>query len=70
MGDRIDFANMAEELIAEPSPFEAPRTSPAISTNSSWVGAILADLASRAQTASRSSGTATRPILGSMVQNG
>src|SRR5271167_4312961 len=31
---------------------------------------ILADLASRAQTASRSSGTATRPIFASRVENG
>src|SRR5204863_3897417 len=52
-----------------PCPFEAPRTSPAISTNSSWVGMIFADLASRAHTARRSSGTATRPIFGSRVEN-
>src|SRR5271156_5507119 len=31
---------------------------------------ILADLASRAQTARRSSGTATRPIFASRVENG
>ena len=31
---------------------------------------IFADFARRAQTASRSSGTATRPTLGSIVQNG
>src|ERR1700686_4774166 len=41
-----------------------------MSTNSSWVGTIFADLPSRAQTSQRSSGTATRPTLGSIVQNG
>src|SRR5437588_12296052 len=41
-----------------------------MSANSSWVGIIFADLASRAHTASRSSGTATRPILASRVENG
>src|SRR5206468_8776676 len=40
-----------------------------ISTNSSWVGTILADLARRAHTARRSSGTATRPTFGSRVEN-
>src|SRR5205823_4013654 len=56
--------------LPSPCPFEAPRTSPAISTNSSCVGTIFADLANRAQTSSRSSGTATRPTLGSRVENG
>ena len=37
---------------------------------SSWVGTTLADLAIRAATSSRMSGTGTRPRLGSMVQNG
>jgi len=67
VGDRVDLANMRQELVAKPF---APRTSPAMSTNSSWVGTISADFARRAQTASRSSGTATRPTLGSIVQNG
>src|ERR1700756_306691 len=41
-----------------------------MSTNSSCVGMIFADLASRAQTLSRSSGTATRPMFASRVENG
>src|SRR5271163_2497625 len=41
-----------------------------MSTNSSWVGTIFADLARRAHTSSRSSGTATRPTLASRVENG
>jgi len=67
MGDGVDPADVAEELVAEPL---ARRTSPAMSTNSSWVATILADLPSQAQVSSRSSGTATRPTLGSMVQKG
>ena len=41
-----------------------------MSTNSSWVVMILAELAIAASLSSRGSGTATRPTLGSMVQNG
>ena len=41
-----------------------------MSTNSSEVGMIFADLPIAASTSSRLSGTATRPTFGSMVQNG
>src|ERR1700693_5881200 len=41
-----------------------------MSTKASRVGTILADFASRASTSSRESGTATSPILASMVLNG
>jgi len=68
--DRVDLADVGEELVAQPSPREAPRTSPAMSTNSSWVGTTCADLAISAIVARRGSGTATRPTFGSMVQNG
>ena len=57
-------------LLPSPSPFDAPRTSPAMSLISSWVGTVLADLPIRASVSSRGSGTGTRPILGSIVQNG
>mmetsp|Transcript_19480 Transcript_19480/g.47167 ORF Transcript_19480/g.47167 Transcript_19480/m.47167 type:complete len:239 (-) Transcript_19480:206-922(-) len=57
-------------LFPSPAPSLAPFTSPAMSTNSSWAPMILADLAASASTASRRSGIATRPMLGSMVQNG
>ena len=41
-----------------------------MSTNSSDVGMIFADLPIAASVVNRVSGTATRPIFGSMVQNG
>ena len=53
-----------------PSPFEAPRTRPAMSTKVSRVGMISFELAIAASVSSRGSGTATSPTLGSMVQNG
>merc|ERR1719310_2768183 len=43
---------------------------PAMSTNESDVGTVFADLLISASFLSRSSGTATMPVLGSMVQNG
>jgi hypothetical protein len=68
--DRIHLADVGEELIAEALALLAPRTRPAMSTNSSDVGMIFADLPMPARVVSRSSGTATRPTFGSMVQNG
>ena len=56
--------------LPSPSPLLAPRIRPAISTNSNWVGMILADLAIAAILSSRGSGTPTRPTFGSLVQNG
>ncbi len=38
MGDGIDFTDIGQELVAQPSPFEAPRTRPAMSTKVSRVG--------------------------------
>src|SRR5437870_1201771 len=61
---------LARNWLPRPSPLEAPFTRPAMSTNSSWVLTILAELAMAASLSSRKSGTATRPTLGSMVQNG
>ena len=61
---------MASHLLPSPSPLLAPFTRPAMSTNSTVVGTVAAELLSRLSTASRSSGTATTPTLGSMVQKG
>ncbi len=61
---------VARNWLPSPSPFEAPFTSPAMSTNDSRVGTICSDLASFASVSSRGSGTATSPTFGSMVQNG
>ena len=71
MDDRVDLADVAEELVAEAlRPCDAPFTSPAMSTKASWVGMILAEPAMAASLSSRGSGTATWPTLGSIVQNG
>ena len=53
-----------------PSPFDAPATSPAMSTNSSVVGTVFIGWKRAASFTSRSSGTGTTPMFGSMVQNG
>ena len=53
-----------------PSPLEAPFTSPAISTNEIVVLITFLDFDIFAKLLSLSSGTATTPTLGSIVQNG
>ncbi len=61
---------VAAHLLPRPSPLLAPLTRPAMSTNSTVVGTVAAELLSWLSTAKRSSGTATTPTLGSMVQKG
>ena len=56
--------------LPRPSPFDAPFTRPAISTNSITAGTTLSESYKAASLSKRSSGTATTPMLGSMVQNG
>ena len=63
-------SGVAAHLLPRPSPLLAPLTRPAMSTNSTVVGTVAAELLSWLKTARRSSGTATTPTLGSMVQNG
>ncbi len=60
----------ARNLLPSPSPSEAPRTIPAMSTKVTVAGTISALEKSPASVASRPSGTATTPPLGSMVANG
>ena len=60
----------AKNWLPRPSPLEAPFTSPAISTNSSCVGTIFLGLTIFANSCKRLSGTATRPVFGSIVQKG
>ena len=60
----------ARNWLPSPSPLLAPRTRPAMSTNSRLVGTVFCDLPILVSMSSRGSGTATRPTLGSMVQNG
>ena len=57
-------------LLPRPSPSEAPRTMPAMSTNSTVAGRTLALPNTSASFGSRSSGTPTTPTFGSMVANG
>ena len=53
-----------------PAPWLAPFTKPAMSTNSMTAGVFLSGSYISARWSSRSSGTATMPTLGSMVQKG
>ena len=57
-------------LLPSPSPRLAPRTSPAISTNSIVVGVTFFGSYIFASASSRASGTGTTPTFGSIVQNG
>ncbi len=57
-------------LLPRPSPSEAPRTMPAMSTNSTVAGSCLAEPKTSASFARRGSGTPTTPTLGSIVANG
>ena len=61
---------LARNLLPSPSPFEAPFTSPAISTISMVVGTTRLGLSISASRMSRSSGTVMTPTLGSIVQKG
>ena len=60
----------ARNLLPSPSPFDAPATRPAMSTNSIEVGMTLSGLAMPASASRRGSGTGTTPMFGSIVQNG
>ena len=53
-----------------PSPLEAPLTRPAISTNEIVVFIFFFEVEILASLSSLSSGTATMPIFGSIVQKG
>ncbi len=61
---------LARNWLPSPSPFEAPATSPAMSTNSRVVGVVFSGPKSAESASSRASGTGTTPTFGSMVQNG
>src|SRR5690554_4592507 len=60
----------AKNLLPKPSPFDAPATKPAISTNSIVVGSTRSGLTISARGPKRGSGTGTMPVFGSMVQKG
>ena len=61
---------LARNWLPRPSPFEAPATRPAISTNSMVVGRTRCGFTMAASLSKRASGTGTIPVFGSMVQNG
>ena len=61
---------LARNWLPSPSPFEAPRTSPAISVKPSCVSMIFCEPPIRARSVSRWSGTGTLPTFGSIVQKG
>lgn len=61
---------LARNLLPRPSPSEAPRTMPAMSTNETVAGRIFSDPWISASRSRRASGSGTTPTLGSMVANG
>ena len=61
---------LARNWFPNPSPFEAPFTSPAISTNSITAGIVFAELYIAVNLSNLSSGTETTPTFGSIVQKG
>ena len=61
---------LARNWLPSPSPFEAPATSPAISTNSIVAGIERSGLTSPSIASCRGSGIDTTPALGSIVQKG
>ena len=60
----------ARNWLPRPSPWLAPATRPAMSTNSTVAGTMRAGSSMAARASSRASGTGTTPTLGSMVANG
>ncbi len=60
----------ARNLLPRPSPFDAPATRPAMSTNSIVVGITRCGFTMVASSSRRGSGTGTMPVFGSIVQNG
>src|SRR5579875_3621327 len=60
----------ARNWLPSPSPFDAPATRPAMSTNSTDAGMIFCGCTMSASCCRRGSGTGTTPTLGSIVQNG
>ena len=61
---------LARNLFPSPSPSEAPRTIPAMSTNDTVAGTVFSLSNSCDSTPSRASGSGTTPTFGSMVANG
>ena len=61
---------LARNWLPRPSPLEAPRTRPAMSTKVIRAGMISLEPAIWASASRRASGTATSPVFGSMVQKG
>mmetsp|Transcript_22510 Transcript_22510/g.47371 ORF Transcript_22510/g.47371 Transcript_22510/m.47371 type:complete len:266 (-) Transcript_22510:135-932(-) len=61
---------LAKNWLPRPSPLEAPATRPAMSTNESEVGTTFFDAEISPSFSSLSSGTATTPTFGSIVQKG
>ncbi len=61
---------LARNWLPSPSPVDAPRTMPAMSTNDTVAGTTRALSNSSASRPSLGSGSATTPMLGSIVANG
>ena len=71
MDDRVDLADVAEELVAEPFALRrAAHQAGDVDEGELGRDDLLADSAIAASLSSRGSGTATWPTFGSIVQNG
>ena len=70
MDDGVALPDVPQNLLPRPAPWDAPLTRPAMSTNSTMAGVFLLVCQISASLSSRASGTATMPLLGSMVQKG
>ncbi len=65
-----DSRMLARNLLPSPAPSDAPLTIPAMSTNDTVAGMILADEWIFASSSSLGSGSGTTPTFGSIVANG
>ena len=61
---------LARNALPMPSPFDAPRTMPAMSTKLTVAGTMRWESNIFASTGNRESGTPTTPTFGSIVANG
>ncbi len=68
--DGVDLADVGEKLVAETLALRGTPDQPGDIDEFQVVGMVLIDFPIVARTSRRLSGTATRPTLGSMVQNG
>ena len=70
MDDRVDLADIGEELVAEAFALAGAAHQPGDIDEADLGRHDLRRLGDRGEASSRGSGTATSPVFGSIVQNG